>query len=129
MSPWSRELLEITLLRKLSAVRNIFGSINRVRGRCGDCNIALGSFYSIYRAGLGFSMGMGKKMCDFKVLNMEGKVVVFYMVHKMYCADLEPFIVKCFFFSLSSDSAILAYSTSRFCSLYPVGLQLPPQGI
>jgi hypothetical protein len=131
MSPWSRKLVEIRLLRKLSAVSNIFGSINRVRGRCGDCNIALGSSYSIYRAGLGFSMEMSKKMCNFKVLNMEGKVVVSYMVHKMYCADLEPFVVKRFFFSLSSDSAILAYSTlgSRFCSLYPVGLQLPPQGI
>lgn len=123
--------MEIRLLRKLSAVRNIFGSINRRRGRYGDCNVALDSFYSIYRAGLGFSMERSKKMCNLKVLNMEGKVVVSYMVHKMYCADLEPFIVKRFFFSLSSDSAILAYSTlgSRFCSLYPVGLQLPPQGI
>jgi hypothetical protein len=72
-----------------------------------------------------------KKVCNFKVLNMEGRVVVSYMVHNIYCADLEPFIVKGFFFRLSSDSAILACSTlgSRFCSLYPVGLQLPPQGI
>ena len=122
MSPWSRQLAEIRLLRKLSAVRNIFGSINRRRGRCGDYYVALGSFYSIYRAGLGISMEMSKKMCNFKVLNMEGKVDVSHMIHKMYCADLEPFIVKRFFFSPSSDSAILAYSTlgSRFCSLYPV---------
>ena len=33
-------------------------------------------------------------MWDFKVLPMEGNVVVSYMVHKMYCADLEPFTVK-----------------------------------
>jgi len=70
------------------------------------------------------SMVMSKKMWDFEVLNMEGKVVVSYMVHKMYCVDLEPFTVKCFFFSLSPNSAILAYPTlgSGFCSLYPVGL-------
>ena len=112
-------------------VRKYVGSITRRKGKCRVCYVALGSSYSIYRAGLGFSMEMSKKMCNCKVLNMEGKVVVSYMVHKMYCADLEPFVVKRFFFSLSSDSAILAYSTlgSRFCSLYPVGLQLPPQGI
>jgi hypothetical protein len=70
------------------------------------------------------SMVMSKKMWDFEVLNMKVKVVVSYMVHKMYCVDLEPFTVKCFFFSLFPNSAILAYPTlgSGFYSLYPVGL-------
>jgi hypothetical protein len=123
--------MEIRLIRKLSALRNIFGSLNRRRGRCSDCKVALGSFYSIYRAELGFSMEGRKKVCNVKALNMEGRVYVSYMMHNIYCADLEPFSVKGFFFRLSSDSAILACSTlgSRFCSLYPVGLQLPPQGI
>ena len=39
-------------------------------------------------------MVMRKKMWNFEVLNMEGKVFMSYIVHKIYCADLEPFTVK-----------------------------------
>lgn len=41
-------------------------------------------------------MEMSKKMCDFEGLSVKGDVVVSYMVHQMYCADLEPSTVKCF---------------------------------
>ena len=65
------------------------------------------------------SIVMSKKMWNFEVLNMVGKVFVSYIVHKIYCADLEPFAVKCFFFSLSPSLTNLTGNTDN-CIIKPL---------